>query len=183
MTAREKYDHMVREIIAPHLKQEGFRRARNRFARWGDDAWQIIDFQASQWGSRDGVSFTINLGVAVEGLPKRSSWDEKRPPSEAAAHLRARIGELIDGRDHWWDFDDTTDENALAEALMGEIREVGFPWLEARRGLDRLLSLIATEPEELGWHDLRVLPNLLSAARHKAAAEAVRAETARRGSP
>ena len=65
MTERERCDAMVRDVIGPELKAAGFRRARNRFARRVDGGWQVIDFQASQFGSRDQVSFTINLGTAL----------------------------------------------------------------------------------------------------------------------
>ena len=127
------------------------------------------------------VSFAINLGSALEGLPKRSDWNEKRPPSEAAAHLRARLGELIYGRDHWWEFDGMTVENAIARELIAALREVGLPWLDARTGLDRVLDLITTKPDELGWHDLRALPKLLAEAGQEDAADAVQPQAALRG--
>ncbi|MEA2313050.1 MAG: hypothetical protein QOE28_3018 [Solirubrobacteraceae bacterium] len=65
MSARERYDAMIGERIGPELRALGFRRSRNRFGRLGENTWQVVDFQASQFGSRDGVRFTINLGVAL----------------------------------------------------------------------------------------------------------------------
>lgn len=184
MTERERYDALVRELIGPDMQAEGFKRLSNRFSRRLPGAWQIVDFQASQFGSRDEVSFTINLAVALDDLRRAdATWTERKPPPEYKAHLRQRIGELIFGRDHWWDFDDATDANALAQELIKAIREVGLPWLDARGGLDRTLALIASKPTELGWHDLRALPKLLSDAGRQAAGDAVQAEAARRGSP
>ncbi len=183
MTAREQYDEMIRSRLGPQLKKESFKRVRNHFARWGGGGWQIIDFQASQWGSRDAVSFTINLACALDGLAKRSEWDEKKSPSEAAAHLRERIGVLLDdGRDRWWDFDAATDPEALAGELMMVLRRVGLPWLEARADLGRVLTLVSCHPERLGWHDLRILPKLLAEAGHAEASKAVAREAERRGS-
>jgi hypothetical protein len=144
--------------------------------------WQIIDLQASQCGSRDDVRFTTNLASAIEGLAKSSNWDEKKAPSEAAAHLRERIVNLLADRDVWWDMDAGTEQAALAAELLAGLRRVGIPWLEARAGLERVLSLNAEKPQELGWHDLRKLPTLLTDAGHEDAAPAVRAEAERRGS-
>jgi hypothetical protein len=183
VTARESYDDMIRSVIAPELKATGFKRARNRFVRWEGDGWQIIDFQASQWGDRDAVRFTINLATAVDGLPKRSAWDDKKPPPEYAAHLRQRIGGLLDGTDHWWDFGRGTDPEALGDEILSTVRRVGLPWLATRSGMRQVLDLIAREPDALGWHDLRALPKLLADSGHLDAAKAVEAEAARRGSP
>ena len=104
MTERERYDVMVRELVGPDLKAEGFKRLSNRFSRRHPGAWQIIDFQANRFGSRGEVSFTINVAVALDDLRRRdATWTERKPPSECEAHLRERLGELIYGRDHWWD--------------------------------------------------------------------------------
>ena len=132
-------------------------------------------------GSRDGVRFTINLGSAVEGLPKLTSWDDKKAPPEAAAHLRQRIGELLDGHDRWWRFDETTDSTALADEVLTALRRVGLPWLDARSGLEQVLDLISRDPEALSWHDIRTLPRLLAESGHVDASEAVEAEGGRRG--
>ena len=63
MTAREKYDSMIRDDLGPWLRERGFKKQRNRFRRVDASGWQVVDFQASQWGSRDDVRFTINLCV------------------------------------------------------------------------------------------------------------------------
>jgi hypothetical protein len=38
---------MIREAIGPELKRASLKLVRNRFARWEDDGWQIIDFKVS----------------------------------------------------------------------------------------------------------------------------------------
>jgi hypothetical protein len=133
--AREGYDEMIRLRVAPELKNLGFRRLRNRFVRRVGRSWQIIDFQASQFGSRDDVSFTINLAVALDELPRAAgTWDATKPPSEYHAQLRERIGNLMEaGEDHWWPLDESTDaaQLALADELIGIVRRVGLPWLES----------------------------------------------------
>ncbi len=182
MTARERYDAMVRRRIGSELKQHGFRRLRNRFARWTGTGWQIIDFQASDFGDRDDVRFTVNLATAVDGLRRRSAWDERRPPTESNAHLRDRLGFLVDGRDVWWTLDRSTDAETLADELLVLLLEHALPWLEARSSLEDVLQLATSRPEALGWPDLRGLPKLLEDAGHGAAAAAVEREASRRES-
>jgi hypothetical protein len=93
---------MVASVVAPELRVRGFRKRRNAFSRPTSDGWTVIDFQASQFGTRDDVSFTINLGVSFAEL---QATDEG-PPSLGRAHMRQRIGRLLDGsRDRWWPLD------------------------------------------------------------------------------
>lgn len=145
MTARERYDAMVREEIRPLLAPLGFRKRRNRFVREDEAGWRAIDFQASAWGSRDKVKFTINLAVHVGELGTR----------RGAEHVHERIGSLLDpSGDRWWPLEATTDTAALGAELRELLEGLGLPWLEARGTLDRLLALARTDPEDFPGHTL-----------------------------
>jgi Domain of unknown function (DUF4304) len=87
VTARQKYDAMIRDEIGPWLRERDFRKRRNRFRRVDRDGWQVVDFQASAWGSRDDVRFTINLWVGVTELEG----------AEADAQVQQRVGALLPG--------------------------------------------------------------------------------------
>jgi hypothetical protein len=101
------------------LRERGFRKRRNRFRRADETGWEIVDFQASQWGSRDNVRFTINLQV---GVPQR-------------------LGALIaDGEDRWWSGDADTDVVQLTEELRTLLADHALPWLEERSSLEQLLD-------------------------------------------
>jgi uncharacterized protein DUF4304 len=139
VTARDEYDAMIREGIAPWLRERGFRKRRNRFRRSADPGWQEVDFQASQWGDRDDVRFTINLRVAVTELMS----------ADPGAHVEERIGALIGhGEDHWWAVDPTTDTAQLAAEMRGILEQRALPWLEARGSLERLLELARRAPDD-----------------------------------
>src|SRR4051812_45735763 len=109
-TARELYDAMIRERIAPTLREHGFRKQRNRFARAEAGGWQVIDFQASQFGSRDKVHFTINVGTAYPELRRDDeAWTDEHSPPEYDLHVRERIAWLMgEDRDKWWAVDCVT---------------------------------------------------------------------------
>jgi Domain of unknown function (DUF4304) len=139
VTAREKYDAMLREEIGPWLRARGFRKRRNRWRRADDDGWQVVDFQASAWGSRDDVRFTINLWVGVSELAK----------AEAFNQVEVRVGTLLPGEeDGWWALDPATDTASLANELRHVLEGRCLPWLEARRTLERLMDIARNAPDE-----------------------------------
>jgi hypothetical protein len=132
---------MVHEEIGPWLRQRGFKKTRNRFLRGDEAGWQVVDFQASQWGSRDDVRFTINLWVGVPELAEGDPGDD--------AHVQERIGALTEaGEDRWWAVDADTDVAELAEEVRTLLAERGLPWLGARSSLQRLLLLAREWPDD-----------------------------------
>jgi len=163
-SARERYDRLLSEEVAPPLKANGFRRSRNRFSRPSNGGWQIIDFQASQYGSAEDVRFTVNLRAAYRELRSRDeSWDDKRPPPVYKAHSHERIGTLLPGcEDRWWAFAAGTDASALATELLGVITATALPWLDARASLAEIITLAADHPESLGHGERARLPKLLN---------------------
>jgi hypothetical protein len=148
VTTRERYDAFVRKEVGGWLRELGFKRERNRFGRRVDRAWEIVDFQASVWGSRDEVSFTINLGVGLDEVD--SSWDRPRPPAIAGTMLHTRIGALIDdGNDRWWDVRERTDLDKLAGKIRRLLEREALPWLERRSDRDSLRDLLLADETEL----------------------------------
>ncbi len=186
VSARELYDEMIRERVAPALREYGFRRRRNRFTRASGGGWQMIDFQASQFGSRDDVRFTINLHVAYPELEAGGeSWTQSRPPPASASHAQERIGMLLPDRlDLWWEVTAGTDAAGLSKETLELIEEVGLAWLEARRDLDRYLDLVRTDAgpqESLEGYELRRMQRLLDRVGRRQEAALVRDELERRG--
>lgn len=157
MTAREKYDLMVRDDLGPWLRGRGFRKRRNRFRRVDRSGWQVVDFQASQWGSHDAVRFTINLWVGVTELAD----------TDADSHVRQRVGALIgDGEDHWWPVEPATDMQQLSDELRRILEERALPWLEARGTLERLVALARNDTEHFPRYALGRFGMLLARAGH-----------------
>jgi hypothetical protein len=139
VNAREKYDAMLRDELGPWLRERAFRKRSSRFRRADEAGWQVVDFQASQWGSRDDVRFTINLWVGVTELAA----------VEPDAQVQRRVGALLPGgEDHWWSIDDATDTSALAAELREALEKWCLPWLDARRNLDALMALARAVPED-----------------------------------
>jgi len=108
--------------------------------------WTLVDFQASQLGSHDDVSFTINLGV---------NFAELRPPGEGQpslgkGHLQQRIGALLDrGKDVWWSLTSKSDFDALAAEINGVLKQTAIPWLQERTVLQDVLAALDDDSEFL----------------------------------
>jgi hypothetical protein len=146
---------MIRDEIGPWLRERGFRKRRNRFRRLDRAGWQVVDFQASAWGSSDDVRFTINLWVGVTELEI----------AEAGAQVEQRVGALLPGgEDHWWPLDADTDTAALASELRAVLAERCLPWLDARRSLDRLMALARDAPDDFPRYALGRFQMLLTRA-------------------
>lgn len=149
-TVRERYDEMVASVVGPELRSRGFRRRRNTFSRATSGGWMLIDFQASQFGTLGDVSFTINLGLSFAELQAA----DEGPPSLGRAHIRQRIGRLLDGgRDVWWSLDSGSDFTAVAAEVNNAVIQAAIPWLERRAALADLLATADADPEFIErWH-------------------------------
>lgn len=162
VTPRVAYDQMIRDELGPSLRARGFRKRRNNFRRTEEAGWQVVDFQASQWGSRDEVRFTLNLWVGVTELAD----------ADADSHVQERIGAVLDGDDRWWSVDATTDIDRLADELRRIVDEYALPWLQERSSLDRLLALARSSPDEFPRYALERFAMLLAKSdRHDLASE------------
>jgi hypothetical protein len=145
---------MIASLVAPELRTHGFRKRRNSFSRQTSDDWMLIDFQASQFGTREGVSFTINLGLNFVEFQAANEG----PPSLGRAHVRQRIGRLLDaGSDVWWNLDSGSDFTAVAAQVNNAVLHVAIPWLEERAALADLLTAAQEDPSFVEpWHLARL---------------------------
>lgn len=128
---------MIRTAIADVLRPLAFKKRRNSFFRDTGHGWILIDFQASQFGSRDKVSFTINLGVSFFELQP----PDEAPPSLGRAHVRERIGRVIStSGDIWWSLDPASDLTTVAVEVTELLSREAIPWLEQRVDLADVLA-------------------------------------------
>jgi hypothetical protein len=105
------------------LEPAGFFRRGKVWNRRRHPFVDVIDLQKSKAGD----AVTINVGVLDQDV---SAVLEDRAPSEFVQHLTctvgARIGELIDGRDKWWQIDSAD----VADELTDNIGARALPFLE-----------------------------------------------------
>ena len=114
------------------LRPKGFKRAAPNFWRHADDIYQSVSFQASQWGSADQGSFTVNIGVSSPALYTAFTGRAfPKNPSTTLWPINQRIGALIPNpHDLWWNIDAATDLDAIGRAVADTLARYGLPFLD-----------------------------------------------------
>jgi hypothetical protein len=157
---------ILRRGLDPALRAAGYKRRAHTFRlALPDGAWRVINVQGSKWNEGSNGRFTLNLGVhfpqvrAVIGHPPLT-----KPPKEWDCELRARIGNIRpDKQDYWWQFDQRSDLQAIADDVVDTWRTYGQPWLVR-------YSDLRTARDELGDYPFAIAASVAlgepDAARH-----------------
>lgn len=177
-----RFDELVRAHVWPRLQQAGSRRSKASFHRPVGANWEVVNLQKSAYSDRSHISFTINIGVAVERL--RSGvwdWGEGKRPAVNRCRFERRIGRLLRGEDVWWDLTQDTDLGELGDALCETIERYALPWLRARSTDEALRETMLAELHTAYDHELTFLAELLEQIGPATALDAVRRELGRRG--
>jgi len=158
---RSSLDEMIRRTLHPSLMEKGFThkaRTWNRNVGWYID---VVDVQVGRWSRADEGDFTVNVGVFVPSVYK-VFWGEDAPPfvAEERCVVRARLGALKnDGglaednlkarpTDLWWDFDASTDLEALGREVSELVVDLGLPFLEGLHSIEAVHRFLMTPHAE-----------------------------------
>ena len=174
MTAQDDFDALVRESVAPALREYGFKRSKATFHRRVEGAWQVINFQKNKWSRREHVLFTVNLGTAIDALADDPpAWSTRGWPLEYECHFRQRVSALSGGQaweslGRWRDL-----RGRVRGRVIGDIKSHGLPWLDLYSNPQTLLAELVRAPESLRAYDPRpivALANLCGTADEQRAA-------------
>jgi hypothetical protein len=137
--ARDKVATMLKERVAPALREMGFKGSGQHYHLPVPGHYALLGFQKMRFGTRHDVMFTINLLAC-----SHSEWAalvERKPHYGPKPILGAHYEELVwterigflmpEPDDHWWQVLDDTDTEALADEVIGVLREHGVPALRA----------------------------------------------------
>lgn len=156
-TAQQILALWLRERIAPALREAGYTGSGQTFHRRLDRNWGVVNIQRSQWDSTERATFAINLGTASAIVLESCGKDPNGPPLEVHRQWRIRLGELVAGRDLWWEIrSDATDASLLllAVEVRSSLLAVGLPAIDhhaaEREMLDAKLKLHRSTYRELG---------------------------------
>lgn len=164
---------ILRLGLDPALRQAGYKRRAHTFRQARPDGvWRVINVQGSRWNEGDQGRFTLNLGLhfpqvrAIMGDPPLTM-----PPKEWDCELRARIGRLMPTRqDKWWQFDERSDLQAVADDVVKHWQTYGRPWLDRYGDLRRARDEIGAREDNLFALAASVALGEPDAARHYYAA-------------
>jgi hypothetical protein len=135
-------DEVIASALVPLLRAGGYRKEKRTFRRASPDCIQVVNVQASAWGTRTSQKFTVNLGVffpkaqaVLEGYsPVRLS---QAGPTESQCHVRQRLGMLMPEHDDvWWSIEAGRDSSRVSKAVGEAMTAFGVPWLEAMSNFD-----------------------------------------------
>lgn len=87
---KDEFNKIIKEIIAPILKKNGFKKKGLNFYRNSEQTQQIINFQKSRGNSFNNLKFYINCGVLINNLTDSS----RELKSESEADIRKRIQKI-----------------------------------------------------------------------------------------
>jgi len=110
------------------LEGEGFIREVDSFRQFSNGLKRGLQFQRSQYETKNTISFTLNLGISSERLTSLLSESQKTPVWNS--HVVKRIGFLLpDKLDKWWIISADTQLLLLSTELKGVISLCALPFL------------------------------------------------------
>jgi len=149
-TAQAVFNRMLREQVAPRLRELGFKGSGQNFSLPSETHYALLGFQKSDFSDKSAARFTVNLTVVGREAweqGSRRAWPDQplRPPHAnwglppmleekfAGAYWHSRIGFLMPGgRDRWWRVEADADTRDIAEAVAAEIEEFAVPAMRQR---------------------------------------------------
>lgn len=117
--AADKAFKKHKEVLDEYLKSKGFLKYKtNAFVRKNDiDLLEYIDLQKERYGSK---TFTVNYAIMPLYVPH----------DYIETGFGGRLGELINGRDIWWDYAVEEAAKISFQNVSGAIEIFLLPWFE-----------------------------------------------------
>ena len=121
--------------LDPLLKPIGFSRHGATWNRSVGSFIDVVNVQSSK--SRDAI--TINAGVLHPGAFTKC-WGQVLPQfiDEAQCTVRARVGQLIDGKDLWWNLTATDTADDIADKVASPV----LPYLEQMHSVNAMVQFL-----------------------------------------
>jgi hypothetical protein len=132
---------MHRDLIAPRLRELGFKGSAGTYVLPDEEWWRVVAFQKDRYCTRDWVHFTVNLALAAKDEWASVAGPNIRPSGAIGPRgYHARLGNQMPprGEDRWWELGiDPLLKKAVPPKSADEVgREVvaaltkyGIPWL------------------------------------------------------
>ena len=126
------------------LQDYQFSRSRISWNREWPEFVDIIDTQFNKFGD----AFTVNVGIA-DRFVVYTCWgiNDPRFIDESMCTVRARLGELLYGRDVWWSL---SDEDEVEEALSS-IQRLAIPFLEFNHQINHMIEFLENDSASIRY--------------------------------
>ncbi len=138
-----KFEKMVKDLIAPLFKAKGFKKKRYNFYKGFDTFGWHFNIQKSAYGSKDQISFTFNCSIFIPEIYREHCTVPRSIPEFPAmseCHISKRIGILINNHDYWYDLDESVDFEQLKGTIYKHLTEYVFPFFEKLQSMENILN-------------------------------------------
>lgn len=141
-TAQEAFSAMMKDSVAPALRQLGFRGSGQVFSLPSQTHFAQIGFQKSTYSTSDRVRVTANVSVIPIEVWEQARADSPNLPLKPAPSVfygsfawQRRIGDLLpSGADTWWVIDGGCDPSPVATEIIESVRRYALPAMKAQLG-------------------------------------------------
>jgi len=140
MDAQRAFAGMIKDAVAPALRDLGFRGSGQSYAIPSDEHWALLGFQKRTSSTRERVLFTVNLTVVSKdnwaAIRETSPWQPARPsPNFSVSGLPGawseRIGSLLPNpTDFWWEIESERQVRSATADIIEKIRTYALPAMQ-----------------------------------------------------
>ena len=138
-TVQEKFKLLLKERIAPRLRENGLKGSGQNFYIPSEGYWALMGFQKSMFSDSIDLRFTINLYIVTKdeweiARSTKSYYPKKpTPTTKWSEGWHKRIGQLMPEKtDHWWRLTSSTDLRSLSKEVITAIEIYGLPEMQER---------------------------------------------------
>jgi hypothetical protein len=137
--AQDNFKAMLREYVAPRLRELGFKGSGATYSRPSEVAWLLLGFQKFKWSTEKEVEFTLNLTVAPKDAWAKARSEREWLPDRPSANTfygtyiwQVRIGDLLGGGDRMWRVQKGQPTDAVAADVLEVIERYALPAMQAK---------------------------------------------------
>lgn len=152
MRAQDELKTVLREIVGPYLRSQGFKGSGSSWRRWTElEDCAVISVQGLRWNTSDEASCIINLGVVPKPWLEWEQHHFGRPINPKTMHASIgcwcdRIGSTLStdrGKgERWWQIRDRDSAVAAADNMVERLGQVALPTLDRLLERDRMLDAV-----------------------------------------
>lgn len=124
MSGSGKMIQVLKELVVPMLRMQGFKGSFPHFRRNKIDSMHLLTFQFDKWGG----GFAVELACcSAEGVTMY--WGEKVPANKVTVHhvnTRYRLGARDINSDHWFRYDEAESNQykSAVDELLKELNNI-----------------------------------------------------------
>lgn len=149
-----EFQTIIKTIIAPLLKESGFKKNNLNFNRTINELVQSINIQRSQYNHVERVLFTVNFGF-YNSLLFQISRDKNQEPKFVTSDncfAWGRSGHLIYNHDHWYELNLAKDYDEVSHQIEIDLKKHIIPLFNKLHTLDSLIELLRIDSKNRPFH-------------------------------